>query len=321
LPFTPQSRPWPAQRALLLIHGVGDYKPGDYDRLKDAVHAALGDPAWAEFAVYEMFWDPISAWFNEKAQAKSIFDTLLGRLKEFFPATDVGAVLAEGAGDIIWPILLLDAREALRNACIRQIQQMIKDGRAAGIARPDMKLSLMCHSLGCFHGYEALSIAATDKDLQLRTATTGIQFDSVVMVASPVQMIRSVAASLGGVVPMPSRLFCLKSPLLVAPGYTKPGGVFVPYARRMLSLTGDLDPVGGYLWRHKLDWAYMDIHGTDRFVEEQHIANLDTDQDLAHLIQAALQSGERWNVQPNNPHDWIHYVEDNADRIRQWMLA
>jgi hypothetical protein len=321
MPFTPQSITWPSDRALLLVHGVGDYKPGDYDRLKQALEAALGSAAWDSMAVYEMFWDPISDWFQEKLQAKDLVTRLLAQLKEFFDASHAGAWAAEGVGDVIWPVLLLDAREALRNACILQIQQIVKDGRAAGIKRPEMKLSVMCHSLGCFHTYEALSAAATDEDLQLNTSTTGIQFSSVVMVASPVQLIRAVASSLGKLVPKPGGLYCLKNPSLVAPGYTKRGGQYVPYTRRLLSLTGNLDPVGGYLWRNRLDWAYMMIPGTDRFVEEQNIVGLSSENALASLIEQALQSNERWTVQPNNPHDWVHYVEHNADRVRQWMLA
>jgi hypothetical protein len=321
MPFVPQSKAWPGDRALLLVHGVGDYKPGDYDRLKQAVEAALGPAEWASFAVYEMFWDPISDWFQEKLQAKDRITSLLAQLKQFFDASNAGAWAAEGVGDVIWPVLLLDAREALRNAVILQIQQIVKDGRAAGKKRPDMHLSLMCHSLGCFHTYEALSAAATDEELQLNTSTTGIQFSSVVMVASPVQVIRAAASALGRLVPKPGGLYCLKTPSLVAPGYTKRGGQFVPYTRRLLSLTGNLDPVGGYLGRKRLDWAYMNIPGTDRFVEEQNIVGLGGEDGLAALIAQALQSNERWTVKPNNPHDWVHYVEHNADRVRQWMLS
>lgn len=321
MPFVPQSKPWPSDRALLLVHGVGDYKPGDYDRLKAALKAALGQEAWDQYAVYEMFWDPISDWFQEKLKARDLFTRLLARLKEFFDASHVGAWAAEGVGDVLWPVLHLEAREALRMACIRQIQQMIRDGRNKNIPRPDMKLSVICHSLGCFHTYEALSAAATDDELQLNTGTTGIQFDSVVMVASPVQLIRSVAGAMGKAVPNPGRLFCLRGQLLAAPGYTKRGGQFVSYARRMLSIAGDLDPVGGFLWRRKLDWAYMAIPGTDRLVEEQDIAGLPAEQDLAELIRSAIQSGQKWTMKPENPHDWIRYVEHNAERIRQWMLS
>lgn len=321
MPFTPQSRKWPSDRALMLVHGIGDYHEGDYDRLERALESALGDEAWARYAIYEMFWDPISDWFKEKLQAKELFTRLLAQLKEFFDASHAGAWAAEGVGDVIWPVLLLDAREALRAACVRQIQQIVKDGRSAGIARPDMKLSIMAHSLGCFHTYEALSAAATDEDLQLNTSTTGIQFSSVVMIASPVQMIRAAASALGRTVPMPGRLYCLKNPVLVAPGYTKRGGQFVPYTRRLLALTGDLDPVGGHLWRRKLGWAYMDIPGSDRIVETQKLVNLQSENDLAGLIEQALAANRHWTTMPDNPHDWVQYVEHNAAALRQWMLA
>jgi hypothetical protein len=169
--------------------------------------------------------------------------------------------------------------------------------------------------------YEALSAAATDEQLELATTSTGIQFSSVVMMASPVQMIRAVASALGKAVPKPAGLFCIKNPSLTVPGYMKRGGQFVPYMRRLLSITGDLDPVGGYLWRRKLDWAYMDIPGTDRYVEPQQIAGLESDDDLASMTQRAMQSGQHWTMQPNNPHDWVHYVEHNAERLRHWMLT
>jgi hypothetical protein len=90
-------------------------------------------------AVYEMFWDPISDWFAEKLQAKDLVTHLLAELKQFSTRATPVPWAAEGVGDVIWPVMLRDAREALRDACIRQIQQMVKDGRAAGIKRPDMK--------------------------------------------------------------------------------------------------------------------------------------------------------------------------------------
>src|SRR5262245_54106488 len=70
--FAPQSRSWPSNRALLLVHGVGDYKPGDYDTVKAALAVALGPAQWQQLAVYEMYWDPISDWFKDKLRAKTI---------------------------------------------------------------------------------------------------------------------------------------------------------------------------------------------------------------------------------------------------------
>jgi hypothetical protein len=326
MPFKVQSKTWPEDRALLLVHGVGDYRPGDYDRLKTALSDALGPDEWARFAIYEMFWDPISDWFQNRLGAADKFGRLLGALRGFFDASEAGRWCAEGVGDVIWPILVLDAREALRDACVLQIQQMIKDGRSkAGgrkpTPRPDMKLHVLCHSLGCFHAYEALSAAATSETLELSTRSTGIQFESVIFFASPVQLIRSAASALGGFVPRASRLFCLREQHLAIPGYQKANGQFIPYARRMLSITGDLDPVGGHLARRKLDWAYMNLIGTDRFVEHQEIGHLDTDMDLATLIRDSVAGNRRWTVTPNNPHDWIAYVEHNADRVRHWVLS
>lgn len=321
MPFEVQSHDWPSDQALLLVHGVGDYKPGDYDRLKQALEYALGADAWAEHAVYEMFWDPVSDWFKDRLDAAAQFAKLVAPLKRFFDATAAGATIAEGAGDVIWPIMVLDAREALRDACLLQIHQMVKDARRKGLSRRDMKLSVACHSLGCFHTYEALSAAATDDSLELSTRLNEIQFESVIFFASPVQLIRSVASAMGNAVPKPHRLHCLHERQLSIPGYQKRGGQFVPYVRRILSITGDLDPVGGYVARRRLDWAYMEIPGTDRYVEHQEIATLSTEDDLASLIRGAIAGERRWTIEPQNPHDWVRYVEHNAERVRHWLLS
>src|SRR5262245_48213240 len=124
MPSEPQSREWPDNRALLLVHGVGDYKPGDYDRLKKALEQALGEEEWGRTAVYEMFWDPISDWFQNRLQAGTQFAKLLGQVKGHFDASAAGAAIAEGACDVVWPIMVLDAREALRDACLLQFHQI-----------------------------------------------------------------------------------------------------------------------------------------------------------------------------------------------------
>ena len=41
MPFEPQSVTWSGTRALVLVHGVGDYKKGDYDRLLTSLEQAF----------------------------------------------------------------------------------------------------------------------------------------------------------------------------------------------------------------------------------------------------------------------------------------
>ena len=43
MPFERQTKDWPSDRALMLVHGVGDYKPGDYEVLKQALAKGGGD--------------------------------------------------------------------------------------------------------------------------------------------------------------------------------------------------------------------------------------------------------------------------------------
>ncbi|MEO7083763.1 MAG: hypothetical protein ABI442_19940, partial [Gemmatimonadaceae bacterium] len=59
----PQSLKWPADRAVLLVHGVGSAKPGDYDPLVAQVTSALaGQPR--PYAVYMFYYDYINEWFS-----------------------------------------------------------------------------------------------------------------------------------------------------------------------------------------------------------------------------------------------------------------
>jgi len=317
--FKAQRHDWPQDRAMLLVHGVGNYGPGDYESLKIALRNALGPDEWDSTAVYEMFWDPISDWFVEKLGAAEKVAKLVGQLRKSFDRNELGAAVAEGAGDVIWPVLHAEAREALRTAVIRQMQQMVADGRRKGLRGAELRMSVICHSLGCFHTYEALCEAAADPDSGLRP-NRGVQFDAVVMMASPVQMIASVAKAIRDAVPLPGRLHCLRTPQLQVPGYQSSRGFF-PMARRIFSLTGDLDPVGGYLFRRQQGWAYMDLPGTDKFVEPQDIAGLPDEASLAQLIRNALAGNRSWTVEPNNPHDWVGYVTRNASRIDEWLLS
>lgn len=40
--MTPTSQVWPKNRAILLVHGAGDAKPGDYAQLRKSLKTLLG---------------------------------------------------------------------------------------------------------------------------------------------------------------------------------------------------------------------------------------------------------------------------------------
>src|SRR5205085_10209548 len=121
---------WPADRAILFVLGVGNAKPGSYDPLVQQVQAILGDQAKNQ-AIYFFYYDQVNNWFARKEQAKLAFTKLVnfvGNLVHSAAVTakspDLGNVMADYAGDVIWPVILADARLAVRAALIRQLQQI-----------------------------------------------------------------------------------------------------------------------------------------------------------------------------------------------------
>ena len=226
--FEVQSVPWTGERALVVIHGVGDYKKGDYNRLLRSVEAAVGARAWKKIAVYTVFYDLLNDWAAQKTQAAKLVRNLVERLAFHFESSKLGEVAAEGAGDVVWPVLELEARTTIRDAVLAQLQQAVLDGDRGGVARRDQQISILCHSLGCFHTYEALSAAAADPRYRLQPVADAVQFDSVIMMASPVQLISAVAGWLGRLVPDADGLYCLRNTRLELPGMTNLAGRFVP---------------------------------------------------------------------------------------------
>jgi hypothetical protein len=306
---------------VVVIHGVGDYKKGDYNKLLASLEQAVGPAKWKTFAVYTVLYDLLNDWAAEKTQASALTDKLIERLKFHFDTSKLGALAAEGAGDVLWPVLELDARSALRDAVLAQLQQAVLDGDNAGILRRDQQISIIGHSLGCFHTYEALSAAAADPRYRMQPAIDKVQFDSVVLMASPVQVIRSVAGWLGQLVPDPDGLYCLRNSRLEMPGQTNAAGRFIPSARRFISLTGTLDPVGGYLMRRKLDWGYMNIAGQESVVDDQQLLAIDDEKGLIAALQGALAGAKGLPFTADNPHDWVGYVDRNAALVKEWLLS
>lgn len=319
--FQPESLQWPERRAIVLIHGVGSYAKADYKKLLAALEAAVGAGQWRKIAVYTALYDVFNDWVAEKLRCAALVGELVDRLKFHFDSDALGRVAAEGAGDVVWPVLSLDARHALRGAIIAQLQRVVLDGDRAGLRRAQQKITIICHSLGCFHTFEALSAMAKDPRHRLQPVEDAVQFDNVMMFASPVQLIRTVSGWLGRLVPETDDLASLVGHDLSLPGEPNMVGRFIPSTRRLVSITGDLDPVGGHLMKKKLGWAYMDIAGQESHVDEQTLAGPLTRPAMAQAIRAALQDPKGLAFKPDNPHDWVAYVERNGGLVSECVLS
>lgn len=314
----PQSQRWPGDRALLLVHGIGNARPGDYDGLVAQTRAALGTDA-ASVAIYVLYYDELDDWMAAKTRAAALVASLVGRLRARIDVHAVSDAIAEFAGDVVWPVLVADARLAVRAACLAQLQQVVLDGIAAHIPARRQHLSIMCHSLGCLHTYEALHAAAASTTDGLAPGTDGVVLDTVLCVASPVQMIRSVAHDLGALVPHPESLACLDAAGLRVPAEPVIGGEAVRSVRRWISLTGKLDPVGGWFFGRRADWAYTELDHQLSIIDEQRALDLETPADLARVLLAALRDGAPPRITAANPHDWSGYVARHTQDLRHWL--
>jgi hypothetical protein len=331
---TPQTQRWPADRAILFVHGVGNASVGDYTPLVEQVQAMLGDDA-RRFAFYFLYYDEINDWFAAKNQASALFEQLIGGVRSKLSNSNgagtaappgLGNAVAEFAGDVLWPVLLADARTSVRTAYLNQLRQIVRDGEDSKIAVDKQQITIMAHSMGCFHTYEALREAATNPAVMLQPDTWGIQFANVIYMASPVQLIRSVAREISGVVPRKETLHCVAGNTLAMPSELNLSGVPVMSARRTVSITGELDPVGGYLMRKRLNWAFMDFPNEPTYqslIDPQQIVTDGAGEDvtLAGLLQSALREGGAPDITPQNPHDWYAYVRRRAPQLKDWLIA
>ena len=320
----PQSQTWPADRAVLLVHGVGNATPGSYDALVEELRTSLGDDADG-VAVYVLYYDAINDWIAEKTQAAEHFARLVASIRDGVDTEndDLGDVIADFAGDVLWPILLADARHAVRAAVLGQLQQIVLDGEDAGIPPREQQLSIIAHSLGCFHVYEALHAAARDPRERLSPASWEVQFANVIYMASPVQLIGTVARAIRRAVPQPETLFCAAAEGLAQPSEATISGRRILSARRTVSITGDLDPVGGHFLRARADWAYMALPGQESYIDDQHLATVGEGEamTLAAVLRSALREGGPPVITPENPHDWAAYVARHGPKLRDWITA
>ena len=119
------------------------------------------------------------------------------------------------AGDVVWPVLSASHRFAVRDAILAQLNQIQVDRNESAIQRGedplDYEISVIAHSLGCFHTYEALSAAASEPSHRLRPATDLFTLKSVFLMASPVQLIQSVAGAIEKFIPSTATLATLSN--------------------------------------------------------------------------------------------------------------
>lgn len=318
--FELQSHEWPARRAVLLVHGIGNAKPGDYTALVADVNAMLGAEA-ANTAIYQLWYDQVNDWFAAKTDLAHLITVAVKALAARIDDAEIGDVIAESAGDVLWPVLSANARAAAREAFLAQVKQMVQDGVSSGVPARRQNLSIICHSLGCFHTYEALHHAALFASHALQPATHEVIFDNVVFMASPVQLIRTVADAMGNLVPNKRWLYTVKDDKLSIPSETTLAGAVVPSVRRWVSITGDLDPVGGHFFKKKAPWAYMDVAGQESRIDDQAALNITSKAQLAQVLKASLRERQPPVIAANNPHSWENYVRLHATELNQWIAT
>jgi hypothetical protein len=233
----------------------------------------------------------------------------------------LGDAAASFAGDVIWPVLIPDARLAIRAAVLQQLQTIVLNGVQSGVQPRNQRITIIAHSLGCFHTYEALSYTSSNPAEGLGPASAGVVLDNVIYMASPVQLIRSTGQSLGGAVPQRSTIFSVSTPALEIPWEKGDDDQPVLCAKRTVSITGNLDPVGGFLLRAKQPWGYMDLPGQQAFIDQEQVATVNGSEEitLTSLLLDALQTQGPPRIRPENPHDWSAYVARHAADLRQWL--
>ncbi len=330
MPFKVQSNVWRTRaeggrgESLLLVHGIGDSKPGGNDSLLSRLRQALG-PRFEDIAVYSLYYDILNDWASEKFRMQNLIASVVSRLKADFGGDEMASVAAEFGGDIISPILSSTVRQAVRAAYILQLQEIVADGIRAGFPQRAQKLHIICHSLGCFHTYEALHLAASDPALRLTPVKDGVRFRNVLFMASPVQLIRSVAGSISGFVP--DGITALKGRALSCPVGKEVTGGAKPSVANWISITGTLDPVGGHLLGKKQPWAYMNVPAEGSFagqvsrIDDQSFLNIRTSQELRAALWASLRNGQPTGVAARDPHSWGDYIDRNAQEIKTWLTA
>ena len=320
--WNPESVAWPEQRAVLFVHGIGNAKPGDYDPLVAKFKTEIGTELADKLAIYFLYYDDLNNWMQQKVQ----FSQGIGQLKNWIKlemiqdvSDEVCDEIADYSGDIIFPVIDQAARAMIRERYLAQLNQIRLDGDKADVPRRKQQISIIAHSMGCFHTYETLWTAATDPKYCLKPATDGMQFQNVILMAPPVQLIRSAAKALGSLIPSEG-LSTIRGTRLAIPAEPFDINTNTGCAKNWISITGDCDPVGGFLFRKKLTWAYMDMTGQQSFIDKQTLVNMPDAEALAqHLIEdKSLGDGP---LPLNNPHSWDAYIANHKGGLTQWLSA
>jgi hypothetical protein len=312
MPFVPQRQAWPGQDAILLVHGVGDDSPGESSACA-AIKRALGADA-NRFAIYDLRYDDLNDWIASKTQAAQLVSWLRDKIRAGFGGDDLGDTVANLAGDVVWPVMSLSARSALVQAFTSQLLAMSLDGPNVLTQR----ISIVCHSMGCYHTYEALHHITNNAQLHLRPSD-GFRIQNVVFMASPVQLISTVSGAIDSLVPQ-------RNQLALSNALAQPVQDFNGTPRRLIrgrcvSITGDLDPVGGHLFRQKLAWAYMTIDGQQPFIDNQHATDIQSKDQLRQLLTSSFQGGSVPKVTVQSPHDWTGYINRHAANLQSWLVV
>lgn len=319
MPFVPQSISWPGTRAILLVHGIGNASVGQAGAFPlDALKRVLGDEL-PNVAIYVVNYDFINDWVATKVDFGAGITALKTAVQLRLGDGSADAEIADGIGDVLWPVLNPDLRFAVRDAIIAQLDQIQLDRAESALERGDdpldYQVSIVAHSLGCFHTYEVLTAIANEPAHQLRPASDLVTFDSVMLMASPVQLIRTVAGAISAVVPDLGTLATLARPLAI-PAETRRGKV-VKCTHDFISITGSHDPVGGHLLGARLDWAYMDIPGQISTIVPQQALNISTKDSTALALASAIAGG----AQLRDPHSWSAYIDGQARQMRGVLLT
>lgn len=318
--FQPQTMFWKGKRAVLLVHGIGDASTGKDGALPiDVLKDALGDDA-RDIALYRLNYDFINDWLATKIQFAAGITAFKQALKLEFGDNDSDGTISEYAGDVLWPVLSVSIRLAVRDAFIAQLEQIHIDRGESALARGDdpldYQISVISHSLGCFHTYEALTAIAEEPSHELRPASDLFTFDSVFLMASPVQLIRTAANLLGPLIPDTATLATVANPLAI-PGEVR-RGKRVPCTSDFISVTGTHDPIGGHLLGKRFDWAFMDMPGQQTIIVPQHALDIDTKAGTAKALAHAFAKG---GPKPNDPHSWANYITAQSRTLRGVVLT
>ena len=313
--FKPQSLPWPSDRAVLLVHGIGDASGSGSAAFPLAqLTSALGAEA-AGVAVYTLNYDFINDWTARKLPLSDQIGAIGMAVAKQYASPELEGTLTEYLGDILWPVIHPDTRLAIRDAYVSQLQQIVLDCGEAALPRGhdplDYRVSIITHSLGCFHTYEVLHAAVREPSYRLRPGSDLTQLDTVIMMASPVQLIRAVGDGIRKLVPDSAELATLSKTGLALPA-EQLGRKRVLATRRFVSVTGTQDPVGGHFLGKKNPRLYMNIEGQETVLVPQVLTDGDPKQALAAALAPGGGAGGATII---DPHSWSAYIDREASLL------